>query len=208
MSPLRYLILLPFVAILAAGQSVQKKSTSNVSQEAETLVQTLYQQVLFRKPVGTMKPADRKIFAPYLSVILHRKLDSAIACEDDFFRQNPPKPELPEKPPFAWLENGTFSGGDDEDELRSAQIERSKSQKDGSVWIYVRLRWGIPPEKPWFSRVIAVVIQGNGHLAVDDLIYRGEQDHPYTERLSDVLSMGCREGHWVGYDDQGNKPKP
>jgi len=194
--------------MLATGQTIQKKSASSVSGQAETLVRTLYRQVMLRKPIGTMKPADRKVFAPYLSETLHHEFDSAIACEADFFRQNPPKPDLPEKPPFAWLENGTFSGGDEEDELRSFQIERSDAQKDGSIHLHVRLRWGHPPEKPWFTRVIVVVTRENGNLVVDDLIYQGEQDQTYTQHLSEVLEMGCRKGHWVGYDVQEGRPKP
>lgn len=207
MNELRCLIILPFAAMLAGGQSAHKSSASNLSDQAEALTRTLYKQVVAHKPIGTMRTADRKIFAPYLSEMLNRRMSSARACEDDFFRQHPQKPDLPEKPPFAWLELGTFSGGDDEDALRSFQIEKTESKQDGSVQVYVRLRWGSPQEKPWFTRVAVVVTRENSRFVVNDLIYMGEESDPYNQRLSEALSTGCRSGHWVRYDDPGNKPK-
>jgi hypothetical protein len=165
--------------------------------QPEAFVQSLYQHVVARRPVGIPWGMDWKIFAPYLSRTLLHRIDLAGACGEDWYRQNS-DPNL--KPEYGWLELGFFSNGDDEDELRNFQIERMESLKDGSKHVNVQLTWGWPPEKPWISHVAAVLVQENGRWVVDDVIYlKNEQDKSDVDyRLSGSLSYGCDGPRWVG----------
>jgi len=180
--------------------------------QPEALVRSLYQQVVTRRPVGIPWGADWKIFAPYLSKTLLHRIDLAIACGDDWDRQDQRrmlmKDQVIEKSPLAWLELGLFSGGDDEDELRAFQVEKTEPEKDGSFRADVTLTWGWPPEKPWISHVAAIVVRENGRPVVDDVIYLKDNDMDVEYRLSKALSAGCDGPHWVGYDSQRNGQKP
>lgn len=180
--------------------------------QPEALVRSLYRQVVSRRPVGIPWGADWKAFAPYFSKTLLHRIDLAVACGDDWDRQDQKrmliKGEVIEKPPLAWLELGIFSGGDDEEELRAFQIERTESEKGGSLRVYVRLTWGWPPEKPWISHVAVVLLRDGGRLAVEDVIYLKDNDIDAEYRLSTALSDGCDGPHWVGYDYQRNGQKP
>ena len=118
------------------------------------------------------------------------------------------KDQVIEKPPLAWLELGIFSGGDDEGELRAFQIERTESEKIGAFRVFVRLTWGWPPEKPWISHVAVILLQENGRLVVDDVIYLRDNDTDVEYRLSRSLSAGCDGPRWVGDRDERNDQKP
>jgi hypothetical protein len=168
--------------------------------EPEALVRDLYQQVVARRPVGIPWGEDWKTFAPYLSRTLLHRIDLALACGDDWYRQNPPPPVL--KPEFGWLELGIFSAGDEESELRSFRIERTESEKDGALRVYVMLTWGWPPVKPWFSHVAAVLVKESGRLALNDVIFIDEDGRKIDQRLSSALSDGCDGPRWVGFRKQ------
>jgi len=170
--------------------------------QPEAFVQSLYQHVVARRPVGIPWGTDWKIFAPYLSRTLLHRIDLAGACGEDWYRQNP-DPNL--KPEYGWLELGFFSNGDDEDELRNFQIDRMESEKNGSMHVYVRLTWGWAPEKPWISHVAVVLVQENGRWVVDDVIYLKDETQDVEGQLSESLSYGCDGPHWVG--DKRNDPK-
>jgi len=144
-----------------------------------------------------------KIFAPYLSKALLDRIDVAHACAADYDRQYP-DPNL--KPPFAWLEAGLFSGDDEQAEPRAFQIEKTQSEDDGSFHVYVRLTWGIPPEKPSTWRVAAIVVREDDHFALDDVIYLKDQNRETQARLSEYLSAGCDGPYWVGYGNKNAKP--
>jgi hypothetical protein len=195
---LRSIVLLPLATTLAVGQSRPPINAPRTSDGPEALAQRLYQQVLARPSVGIPYGANLKIYAPYLSQTLLHKMNAATACSRDFYRQHPIDPKLPEKPPFAWLELGTFTGGDDEDEFHTFHIEGPKPAKDGSVQVNLRLTWGTPPEKPWFSNVALVIRQENGRYVVDDVIYLKAREGDADWRLTQALSYGCDGRHWVG----------
>jgi hypothetical protein len=184
---------------LSAGCDGPRWIKYSLPNDPEAFVRSFYQQEVALKPVGIPYGVDMKIFAPYLSKTLLHKIDLAYDCGNDWYRKNP-DPNL--KPELAWLELGTFSGGDDEEELRAFQIERKELEKDGSFRVYIRLTWGWPPEKPWFSHVATVLIQENGHLAVDDVIFLKDKYDNHDSRLSKILVMGCNGTHWVGYRDR------
>lgn len=195
--------LLPFwVAIpLALGQAARTDRPSSVN-GPQALVQSLYTQVVVRHPLGIPEGEDMKIFAPYLSKALLRRFHLADACFEDWNRKHP-DPNL--KPDFGWFESGLFSGDDEQAEPRTFQIERTESKRDGSFRVYVRLTYGPPPAKPWIWQVAAVVVQENGHFAIDDVIYLKEGPagrRLVDSRMSQYLSAGCDGPHWVEFSNQ------
>jgi hypothetical protein len=182
---------------LSAGCNGPRWGGHALPSQPEALVRSLYTQVVARRPVGIPGGEDWKIFSPYLSKPLLHRIDLALACGGDWGRQYP-DPNL--KPAMAWLELGIFSGGDDEGELRAFRIEKTRSEKDGSVRVDVRLTWG-PPEDRWISHVAAIVLRENGHAVVDDVIFLKEQEEDVEWRLTESLSAGCDGPRWVGYRD-------
>ncbi len=199
MSLLQSMILLPFFVTLALGQVPSFPKTPAVTGRSEILVRRLYQQVLARPSVGIPYGENLKIYSPYLSKALLHKMDVATDCGHDFYRLHPDDPNLPEKPPFAWLELGTFTGGDDESSFHAFHIEGTNPARDGSVQVNLKLTWGTPPEKPWFTNVTLVIRRENGRDVVDDIIYRKAGAGDVDWRLTQVLSSGCSGRHWVGY---------
>jgi hypothetical protein len=196
---------------LSAGCNGPHWSGYKLPNQPEALAKSLYRQAVARRPVGLLWGADWKAFAPYLSKTLLHRIDLALDCGDDWDRQDQKrmlmKDQLIEKPPLAWLELGVFSGGDEQDELRSFQVEKTESGKDGSFRVDVRLMWGWPPERPWNSRVAPVLVRESGRLVLDDVIYLKDEKDESSEdyRLSQFLSSGCDGPHWVGNQRNGQK---
>ncbi len=199
MTLLRCIILLQFATALALSQTAQQSQPANLPKKPEALVQSLYRQVVARKPVGIPYGTDMKIFAPYLSKTLLDRIELGRACGNDWYRQHPGR-RL--KPPFAWLEAGLFSGANERTDPLTFQIERTETEKDGSVRVYVRLSGGAPSEKPWSWEVAALVVREDGHFVIDDVIYLKGKELPVESRLRDVLAKGCDGPRWVGYDDR------
>jgi hypothetical protein len=104
--------------------------------------------------------------------------------------------QVPEKAPFGWAESGLFSGADERTAPDAFIIERTESETDGSIRVYVRLRLNSPP--PEFWEVAAVLVREDGHLVVDDAIYPKENREGSDWRLSEILAKGCDGPHWVG----------
>jgi hypothetical protein len=136
-----------------------------------------------------------KAFAPYLSKALRYRFDLNNACFVDWCKQNP-DPSL--KPPVGLIENGIFSGANEEAEPQAFHIERTESEKDGSSRVYVRLTVGDPPNKPMVWYVAAVVVREGGRPAVDDVLYLKGENGEVESRLSTDLSSGCDGARWVG----------
>ena len=201
---LRCIILIQIATISAFGQPTRQSRPSNLPNQPGPLVRSLYQQAVARHPLGIPYGADMEVFAPYLSKTLLHRFDLNDACFADWHRQNP-DPNL--KPPTGLLENGVFSGGNEEAEPRAFHIEKTESERDGSVHVYVQLTGGAPPEKSLMWRVAAVVVRENGHLVVDDVIYLKEPWENAGGRLSARLSANCDGPHWVGLVDRKNNTK-
>lgn len=157
----------------------------------------LYGEVVARHPIGIPNEANMKIFAPLLSEALLHRIDLAIACSTDWYRQNP-DPNL--KPPFAWLEAGLFSGDNEQATPRAFEIEGTQSEKASSFHVHVKLTWGSPTH-PWIWRVEAIVVRENARFVVDDVVYLKDEDRDVDSRLSEYLSAGCDGSRWVGYVD-------
>lgn len=188
-----------FVQITQQGQSV------SIPRQPAALVRSLYTQVVSRHPVGVAKGADMKTFAPYLSEALLRRVNLTSACEADWYRQHP---ENGMKPDFGWLELGLFSGDEEMAAPSAFHIEKTETEKDGSVRVYVKLTHGESEERPWTWRVAAVLIKEDDHYAVDDIIYLKDRNNTVDVRLSDRLSRGCDGPRWVGESSGRNNPKP
>lgn len=183
---------------LSAGCIGARWSGPALPNQPEALVRSLYSEVVARRPVGIPRGIDWKVFAPYLSKELLRRIHFALECGEDWERQHP-DPNL--KPEIGWLELGLFSGGDDELELRTFHIEKTQPVENGSFRVYVGLIWGYPPERPWTSRVSAKIVRENAHLLIDDVTYLKDDTRDTEWQLSDGLSSGCDGSRWVGFHD-------
>lgn len=193
-------VLCLFVAATGASPS----RPSSPPKQSAGLVESLYRQVVARHPSGIPTGANWRAVAPYLSTTLRQRIDLTRSCQNDWLRQNHGQPV---KAPFAWGEAGLFSGANERTDPVSFQIERTESKNDGSFLVFVTLRWGVPPEKPWNWEVAAHVVKESGRPLIDDVIYLKDEDLDVEYRLSDVLTKGCNGGRWVGFGDHPAEPK-
>jgi hypothetical protein len=202
MTILRLIILLELTSTLSLGQVGYSDQASGAHKRAEAVVRSLYAQVLARHPVGIPRDSDMKVIAPSLSKNLLRRIDQALACEKDYYRQHQsPK----EKPQIEWLEFGLFTGGNEKVSPSAFDIESTQLEKDGSFQVQVKLTWG-SLAKPWIWRVIVIVVQEEGHSVVDDVIFLEDENlDDARSRLSEALASGCDGAHWVGYREEQNK---
>jgi hypothetical protein len=152
-----------------------------------------------RHPTGIPRRADMNVFAPYLSKRLLHRIDLAQACARDWVRQDQKRMlmdnQLPEKAPFSWAESGLFSGADERTEPDAFVVERTESEKDGNVRVYVRFTLSSPPPETW--EVAAVLVSEDGHFVVDDVIYLKDKSETHDVWLSKLLSDGCDGSRWV-----------
>lgn len=180
---------------LSAGCNGARWIGPSLPSDPAALAQGLNQQVVARKPLDIPSGEDWKAFAPYLGKTLMKRIDDYSACMDDQERRFG-APDL--KPP-GLIEDGIFSGGDEEAEPRSFQVERVVQRKDGSVRVYVRFRWEEPPDKPDYWRVADVFLQEDRRYLLEDVIFLGHKNDPEDVRLSKLLAEGCNGPRWAGY---------
>jgi hypothetical protein len=195
MNRIRYVLFYTLMTAMAWGQGALQGKSSALPNRPDAVVDSLYQQVVARHPLGIPYGADMKVFAPLLSKGLLHRFELSNACFDDWERQHQ---DSSSKPSIGLIENGIFSGGDVKAEPKSFQIDRTASKKDGSSRVYVRLTWGDPPDKPLTWYVAAVVVHENGRSVVDDVLYLKDKDGEVQSSLSKDLSPGCVGAHWVG----------
>ena len=141
--------------------------------------------MILRHPLGIPSGADAKVFLPYLSNKLLHRFDLFRACNADQYRQHP-NPNL--KGPFGLWGSGISSGSDEQAELRTFNIERTKAEKDGSYRMYVKLTAGAPPVRPWIWRVAVLLVRENGHFVVNDVISLRDPEHRGPADLDRRLS--------------------
>jgi len=114
---------------------------------------------------------------------------------------------------MVWLESGLFSGQNERTGPNAFVIERAESGKDGSIHVYVRLKWWettdnnadirhATPNRPVIWQVAVIVVRENEHFVVDDVIYLKDKDYDTESRLSALLTKGCEGSRWVGYRDR------
>jgi len=191
---MRFLLLQVFV-ISVFGQAVRNAQSSGVTSQPAAAVQSLYRQVIARHPLGIPSGENWKVFAPYLSKDLIRRITVARSCQNDWVRQNQGKLI---KEPFAWGETGFFSGAEELSEPSSFQVQKTEANHDGSFRVYVKLTESPPSHKAWSWDVAVRVKIEKGRPVIDDVIYLKGDDVPTEYRLSEILREGCNGSHWIG----------
>jgi hypothetical protein len=191
----------PVIILLLVVSFLSPSGTAAPS--PDSVVKDLYQQVLARKPLGIPKGADRAALSPFFSKGLLRRLDTAQSCEDDYFRQHAGENG---KPGFVWLETGIFSGSKERGLPAAAVVERTERQKDGSVYVFVRLTYKESsetygktpnPANTFHWDVAAIVISEGGKFFVNDVLFLKDNSNTIESRMSDSFP-GCDGSHWVG----------
>jgi hypothetical protein len=92
-------------------------------------VSDLYQKIVAQHPIGIPQGADKTSLWPLLSRRLTQQLESAQACQDDYFRQRSAAGTTP-KP--AWMTSDLFSGEDERTAPYFVNIVHKEPLKDGS----------------------------------------------------------------------------
>lgn len=156
MKRLAWSCFLPFITILAWGQSTSQIKYFGQPDSTDAVVRSFYAQVVARHPLGIPYGADMEVFGPYLSKHLHHELALSDACFKDWKRKNP-DPSL--KPTIGLIENGIFSWGDVRAEPKSFQIEKSEREKSSSTRVFVKLIWGDPLDTPVVWHVAVMVVR-------------------------------------------------
>jgi hypothetical protein len=200
MNLLRCIIFLPFATALVLSQTGGHRRPSGLPNQPEAPVRSLYSEVVARHPKGLLEGTDMKIFAPYLSEGLMRRIVLATACSADWNRQDP-DPQLTAR---IASEYGLFSGEGAEAAPQAFQIEKTDPENDGSSRVYVSLTWEKPNQRAWIWRIAAVVLRENGRFVIDDVVYVDDAVYDREEdrkdkRLSAYLSAGCTGPHWDGH---------
>jgi len=149
MIQLRCIALFSLLTLSSFAQAAQQSRPGGLPKRATALVQSLYHQGVLRHPDGLPRGADMNVFNPYLSKSMLHRIEMARACARDWARQDQKrmlmKDQIPEKAPFGWAESGLFSGAAERTEPDAFLIERSDSEKDGSIRVYVKLTLSSPP---------------------------------------------------------------
>ena len=166
-------------------------------------VRKLYKEVVDHHPIGIPVGAEKVTIWPFLSKRLSKQLQTAQACEDDYFRQRQTT-DSAAKP--AWLKTSIFSG-DGKRPLPTSSFAYSRGpQKDASFMVDVELAHSPDPmhgpDQGW--GVAARVVVEDGRFVVDDVRIldndsidgRSPWDGP-SHLLSDSFA-GCDGPHWTG----------
>jgi len=195
MSRLMHFLLLQLFVISVFGQAVGKAQSGGITSQPIAVVNSLYRQVIARHPLGIPSGENWKVFAPYLSRDLVRRITLARSCQNDWFRKNQGKMI---KEPFAWGETGFFSGAEELSEPSSFQVQRTEANHDGSFRVFVKLTESPPNDKPWSWDVAVRVKIEERRPVIDDVVYLKGDDVPTEYRLSEILTEGCNGSHWIG----------
>jgi hypothetical protein len=202
MGLLRCIIPLLFATTTALGQHARQSKPASVPTEPDSVVRSLYSEVVARHPVGIPKEPDMKAFEPYLSKSLLHTIDLARACEADYYRGHQ---NADEKPQIEWLEFGLFSGGMENAGPHGFHVLEKEPEKNGSFRVMVELFiiFGMPTNPdPLVWHVAAMVVREDGKFVVNDVIFLKDYSTLENEfRLSEVLRAGCKGPRWVGYGE-------
>jgi hypothetical protein len=169
-------------------------------------VEQLYGEIVTRHPIGIPAGEDMATIRPFLSKRLAEQLQTAKACQEDYFQQHHQATDGAAKP--TWLKSGLFTGDGNRALPISAWPVREGPQRDGSFLVSVNLfaqtidlgnglrGAAYSPTGNW--RVGVKVISEDGRFVIDDVRLF---DGPATDGLSHLLSdsfTGCDGSHWTG----------
>src|SRR5580704_298097 len=197
----RFLLFLSLISIF--GQAVGRAQSDRITTQPDAVVQSLYRQVIIRHPLGIPSGKNWKVFVPFLSRDLIRRISLARSCQNDWVRQNQGQMI---KEPFAWGETGFFSGAEELSEPTSFQVQKTETNPDGSFRVYVKLIENPPNDKPWSWDVAAQVKMEERRPVIDDIVYLKGDDVRTEYRLSELLTEGCNGSDWVGHGNKNTKP--
>ncbi|HWB33380.1 MAG TPA: hypothetical protein VG714_09420 [Acidobacteriaceae bacterium] len=191
---LRAIVIFPFVATVTFCQTSARENPS--PDDARVFVSNLYTQVVARKPLDVPSGENWKIFATYFSKTLSRRLDTYRACMANWARQYP---NTTDKPP-GLIEFDIFSGSNEEADPISFDVEKAQTERDGSIRVFVRLRWQEGTDT-LIWRVADLLTRENGRLVLDDVVFLKDPTRPneVDTSLSKLLKDGCDGTHWIGY---------
>jgi hypothetical protein len=188
---------------------------------ASAAVQRFYETVIKDHPLGVPEGATKKALWPLLSTRLAAQLELLQSCEDDYYRRNrarlnpeprrgDPNPPAYLKPTIAWLEQGLFSGHNEQALPAELAVVAAEPSVSGSMQVRVRFiyrdtfeTYGRPPTDAntfeWPG--IVVVVRENDRYLIDDFLPIDEQ----SGKTMTPLSAGfreCRGATWVGLKGQ------
>jgi hypothetical protein len=169
-------------------------------------VQKLYSEIVALHPIGIPTGAEMTAIRPFLSKRLAEQIQTAQACQEDYFGQLHTKGNAMGP---AWQKWGIFSGDDKRALPTYSIVDRKEPQKDGSFMVFAFIEYdhtnlghkprpasGYPPDQEW--RVAAKVVAEDGRYVVDDVrIFDGLSTDGPSHLLSDLFA-GCDGSHWIG----------
>ena len=173
-------------------------------------VQKLFKEIVIHHPIGIPVGAEMITIRPYLGSRLATRLQTAQACQDDYYRQHTSATGT-SRP--GWLKSGLFSGEGSHAQPIDAVASRKEKQSDGSFLVYLELE---PKEaclghgcKAFYGgytwQVVAHVVSEKGQFVVDDVrIYEGFPAKGPSHLLSDSFA-GCAGPRWIGVTETGSK---
>jgi len=186
--------LLHIVVISVLGRAAANAQSRRNESQSTAVVQSLYRQVIARHPLGIPSAENWKMFVPFLSTDLIRRITLARSCQNDWVRQN--KGQMI-KEPFAWGETGLFSGAEELSEPSSFLIQGTEAKQNGSFRVNVKLTESPPTDKPWSWNVDVYVKIEKRRFVVDDVVFLKGDDVRTESRLSEILKEGCNGPHWI-----------
>jgi hypothetical protein len=168
-------------------------------------VRKLYEEIVAHHPIGIPAGADKAAIWPLLSKRLTEQLQTAQACEEDYFQQHQAVDGAP-KP--TWLKSGLFSGDGERASPIYSLPERKEPQEDRSFLVYVDLAREysglgngyihLNGHKAQMWRVAARVVSANGRFVVDDVrMFDGLSGDGPSHLLSNSFA-DCDGSHWTG----------
>jgi hypothetical protein len=163
----------------------------------------LYEEVVSHHPIGIPAGAQMATIRPFLSKRLTEQLQTAQACEEDYFKHHPTT-DSTAKP--AWLKTGIFSGDGERAVPTNSFAYSSGPQKDGSFPVNVELMYTPDPMRALdrFWGAEARVVAEDGRFVVDNVrIFDSDSSdsHRPADAPSHLLSelfVGCDGPRWTG----------
>lgn len=168
-------------------------------------VQKLYEEIVAHHPIGVPAGVEMGKLGPFLSQRLTEQLQTAQACEQDYFRQHPAR-DGARKP--AWMKSGLFTGEGQRVSPIQAVPNRKEPRKDGSFLVYlspVHLYTGHGSHYFHFAghkaqgwEVVATVVSEDGRFVVDDVRIFDSVDTNGPSHLLSNAFVGCEGPRWTG----------
>jgi hypothetical protein len=172
-------------------------------------VSDLYQKIVAQHPIGIPQGADKTALWPFLSWRLTQQLETAQACQEDYFRQHSAAGTT-SKP--AWMTSDLFSGEDERTASYFVNIVHKEPLKDGFFAVQLDgverditgknssiIAGGLRAyrvKKDW--PIIATVVLENQRFVVDDIrIFEEDTTDGPSHLLSETFA-GCDGPRWTG----------